>query len=401
MNRCFRTGLFGLLLIAFSSLAGEKEFFKYEVINGKYVDGEITTDPEDMIWKTARGKDVYLYPQVTVRLNDRKANSLIPKKRKVTARVKAVYNNKSIAVYVRWKDETFSLQSSYDTDSFGDGVSIQFPNRFGKGISLPYIGMGDENHPVTVYLQKNVEGKDYQKVFVSKGFGSLTEIEEENIEISMNYNEETKEWTAVFKRPLRTDTSNLRYGLVPVAFAIWDGDKYERDGNKVLSRWKFLKLGKFPVDEDFVKYVSWGTPYIDWYKKDRKEDIGDPVRGKKLAIENGCNSCHRFDDQRIAPVGLAPDLSNIGVITNAVYLKESILNPNDVIVRNLNINRHYNRNAQPDEYGAYPNNDMYQWYIMLDGEKQSKMPPFDYLSQQDLNDIVAYLKTLRSWKKNK
>lgn len=63
--------------------------------------------------------------------------------------------------------------------------------------------MGDENHPVTVYLQKNVAGRDYQKVFISKGFGSLTEIEEDGVEISMKYNEETKEWTAVFKRPLK------------------------------------------------------------------------------------------------------------------------------------------------------------------------------------------------------
>jgi complex iron-sulfur molybdoenzyme family reductase subunit gamma len=398
MNKGLKAGLLGLSLVAFSATAGEKEFFKYEVINGKYVEGDISADPEDDVWKTARGKDVYLYPQITVRLNDKRANSLIPKKRKVTARVKVVYNSENIAVYIRWKDETPSIQSVYDTDAFGDGVSIEFPNRFGKGISLPYVGMGDENHPVTVYLQKNVAGRDYQKVFVSKGFGSLTEIEEKGIDISMKYNKETKEWTAVFKRPLKTKKSNLKSGLVPIAFAIWDGDKYERDGNKVLSRWKFIKLGKFPINEDYVKYISWGTPYIDWYRKDRKEDIGDPIRGKKLAIENGCNSCHRFDDQKMAPVGMAPDLSNIGVTANAVYIKESIINPNDVIIRNLNINRHYNKGAQPDKFRAYPNNDMYQWYIMIDGKRQSKMPPFDYLSQKDLNDIVAYLKTLKSWK---
>ncbi|WP_457640891.1 ethylbenzene dehydrogenase-related protein [Persephonella sp.] len=398
MNKGLKAGLLGAALLAFSATAGEKEFFKYEVINGKFVNEKISTDPEDKLWKTARGKDVYLYPQISVRLNDKKANSVIPKKKKITARVKVLYNRENIAVYIRWKDSTPSIQPVYDTDAFGDGISVEFPNKFGKGISLPYIGMGDENHPVTVYLQKNVAGQDYQKVFISKGFGSLTEIEENGVEISMKYNEETKEWTAVIKRPLKTEYSNLKAGLVPVAFAIWDGDKYERDGNKSLSRWKFIKLSKFPLDEEYVKYVSWGTPYIDWYKKDRKDDIGDPIRGKKLAIENGCNSCHRFDDQTIAPVGMAPDLSNIGVIANAIYLKESLLNPNDVVVRNLNINRHYNKNAQPDKFRAYPNNDMYQWYISTDGQRQSKMPPFDYLSEQDINDIVAYLKTLRSWK---
>ncbi|WP_456401081.1 ethylbenzene dehydrogenase-related protein [Persephonella sp.] len=403
MKRTLLAGLLSLSLLSLSddSIANEKNFFKYEVINGKYVKEEITGDPEDKVWKTARGKDVYLYPQISVRLNDKKANKLIPKKKRVTARVKVVYNDKDLAVYIRWKDSTPSVQSTFTTTGFGDGVSVQFPKKFGKGISLPYIGMGDEDHPVTVYLQKNVEGKDYEKVFISEGFGSLTEIELGDVEINMKYNEENKEWTAVIKRPLKTDIDNLKYGLVPIAFAIWDGEKYERDGNKVLSRWKFIKLNKFGVDEEYVKYVSWGVPYLDWYKKDRKETLGDPKRGKKLAIENGCNSCHRFDDQRMAPVGYAPDLSNIGVITNVIYLKESIINPNDVIVRNLNINRHYNKSAEPDKFKAYPNNDMFQWYITIDGKKQSKMPPFDYLSEEDLNDLIAYLKTLRSWKNNR
>ncbi|SNZ08995.1 complex iron-sulfur molybdoenzyme family reductase subunit gamma [Persephonella hydrogeniphila] len=393
MKKGVKIAAVGLSSIFLSGLAvaqeeNIKEFMKYEVLNGQYVKEEIPVDPNAYLWKTVRGKKVFLYPQISVRLNDKQANRLIPKKKLVEAMVKVAYNNDSIAVYVRWKDNTPSIQTVYDTNKFADGVSIEFPNSFGKGITLPYVGMGDGNHPVTVYLQKVVEGRDYQKVFVSEGFGSLTEIKEP-AQIEMKYNEKTKEWTAVFKRPLKTENSNLKAGLVPVAFAIWDGSKFERDGNKSLSRWKFIKLGKYKIDEEYLKYVSWGYP---------ADKIGDPAKGKKIALQNGCAACHRFDDQLTAPQGMAPDLSDIGGIANPVYLKESVVNPNDVVIRNLNPNRHYNKHAKPDKFKAYPNNDMYQWYIEVNGKKQSKMPPFSHLSEQDLKDLIAYLSTLRNWK---
>ncbi len=384
----------GILALTSLAVAENDGFFKYEVIEGKYIDGKIPVNPSAKEWSEAKEQTVYLYPQVSVRLNDKKANSLIPKKKPIEAKVKVLYNSKNIAVYIRWKDDTPSIQPVYDTDAFGDGVSVEFPNKFGKGISLPYVGMGDENHPVSVYLQKNVAGRDYQKAFISEGFGSLTEINENGFQAEMKYN--NGEWTAVIKRPLKTANSNLSAGLVPIAFAIWDGNKYERDGNKSLSRWKFIRLNKYPLDKEYLSYVSWGTPYVDW--KEKGKDIGDAKRGEKLFQQNGCIGCHRAGKYNTAMLGLAPDLSDIGGIANAIYLKESILNPNDVVIRNLNVNRHYNKNAKPDKFNAYPNNDMYTWYININGKKQSKMPPFTHLKEQDVKDIIAFLKTLVDWK---
>ena len=386
-------GILALTSITFAE-GNNNSFFKYEVIEGKFINGNIPLNPSAKEWQDAKSQTVYLYPQVSVKLNDEKANKIIPKKDKVEAKVKVLYNSKNIAVYIKWKDDTPSIQPVYDTDAFGDGISVEFPNKFGKGITLPYVGMGDENHPVTVYLEKSVAGRDYQKTFISEGFGSLTEIKENGVEIKMSYKD--GEWTAIFKRPLKTENSDLSAGLVPIAFAIWDGNKYERDGNKSLSRWKFIRLDKYPLDNEYLKYVSWGTPYIDWNEKG--QDIGDAKRGEQLFQQNGCTSCHRAGKYQTAVLGLAPDLSDIGGIANAIYLKESILNPNDVVIRNLNINRHYNKSAKPDKFKAYPNNDMYAWYINLNGKKQSKMPPFAHLKEQDVKDIIAFLKTLVDWK---
>ena len=395
MKKNLNKVILGTLAVVSMSLAESNTgFFKYEVIQGKFINGSIPLNPSASEWQEVKAQTVYLYPQVSVRLNDKKANNLIPKKKRVEAKVKVLYNSKNIAVYIKWKDNTPSIQPVYDTDAFGDGVSIEFPNKFGKGISLPYVGMGDENHPVSVYLKKNVAGRDYQKTFISEGFGSLTEIKEDGVQINMIY--KNGEWTAIFKRPLKTENSNLSAGLVPIAFAIWDGNKYERDGNKSLSRWKFIRLDKYPLDNDYLSYVSWGTPYADW--KEKGKDIGDAKRGEKLFQQNGCIGCHRAGKFNTAMEGLAPNLSDIGGIANAIYLKESIINPSDVVIRNLNINRHYNKNAKPDKFKAYPNNDMYTWYMNINGQKQSKMPPFSHLSEQDIKDIIAFLKTLVDWK---
>ncbi len=389
MKKALKAALLGVTAISVVANAGTKEFYKYEVINAKAIDGEVSSDPKADIWKTVEGKYVYLYPQVSVRLNDKKANRIIPKKTLQKALVKVIYNSDSIAVYMRWKDKTPSIQPVYDSDAFGDGISVEFPTKFGKGISLPYIGMGDEKHPVTVYLQKNVAGRDYQKSFISEGFGSMTEIKSDDVEFNMVYNRGTKEWTAVIKRPLTTENDNLKAGLVPIGFAIWDGNKYERDGNKSLSRWKFIRLKKYPLDEEYFKYVSWG---------DMIHLEGDTKRGKQLMIQNGCTGCHRFADQQTAVPGLAPNLSDIGGIAHAPYLKESIVDPSAIIIRNLNINRHYNKSANRDKNGAYPNNDMYKWYtVNPDGTKSSKMPSYSFLPEKDIIDIVAYLKTLRNW----
>ena len=392
MRTAFKATLAALTTFTMTVTAADMNsaFYKYEVLNAEKVSKELTTNVNDPIWKTIPYKPVYLYPQISVRLNDKKANSLIPKKELQKALVKVAYNDEVIAVYVQWLDKTPSIQAKYDTDSYADGVSIEVPNKFGKGITLPYVGMGDENHPVTVYLQKTVAGRDYQKVFISEGFGSLTEIKEEGTDISMKYNKQTHLWTAVFVRPLKTENSNLKAGLVPIAFAIWDGKFQERDGNKSLSRWKFIRLKDYALDKDYLSYVAWGVPY---------KKIGDPARGKQLTIKNGCNGCHIYDDQKVAMPGVAPNLSDIGGIANAPYLKESIVNPDDVIIRNLNPNRHYDKSAKPDKFKAYPNNSSYSWYTVgSDGKKHSKMPPYSYLSEKDIKDIVAYLKTLRNWK---
>ncbi len=371
-----------LTLLALSSLVvvsnASTEDFNDDLIEAKQV-----TKIDESTLSSIETKKIILYPQYTVHLNDKDANKKLQNAKPIEAEVGVVYNKKDIGIVIKWNDETKSIQPSMTTNKFGDGTSVEFPTVYGKGKTLAYIGMGDSNHPVMVYLKKAVEGKDYKKAFISEGFGTMTEVQEK-YNFTMKYDENKKEWTAILVKPLKTQDLILS-GLVPVAFAVWDGDSLNRDGNKMISSWKFVKLGKSNPDTSYIKYISYGYG-----------EIGNHQKGKELMIQNGCNGCHRFDDQTSAPEGLAPNLSKIGGYSNPIYLKESIINPNDVVIKNLNINRHYNKSADRDKNGAYPNNDMYTWYIKSEkGKLQSKMPPYSHLSEQDINDIITYLKTLK------
>ncbi|MEJ5173358.1 MAG: ethylbenzene dehydrogenase-related protein [Hydrogenothermaceae bacterium] len=328
---------------------------------------------------TVEFKKVNVYPQATVILNDKNAKFADIDE----LQVGSVYTGKEIYLVIKWKDDTFSVQPKLTTDRYGDGVSVQFPVSYGKGKTLPYIGMGNEGNPVVVYLRKMVENRDYVKSFVSEAFGSLTEQRDNTFSLQMNYDKDKKEYTAIFKKVVKP--ADIKAGVIPVAFAVWDGDSLNRGGKKNISSWKFLKIEGVNPDKSYISYLSWGYG-----------NIGDPNRGKELMVQNGCNGCHNYADQSNALPDLAPNLSKIGGYSNPVYLRESIINPSAVVIRNLNINRHYDKSQQPDKNGSYPNNEMYTWYTKdQKGKRVSKMPPYNYLSEQDVNDIVAYLKTLK------
>lgn len=50
------------------------------------------------VWKDAKFSELVLYPQTTIKLNDKKANELNAANKAKKAQVAAVYNNKNIAL---------------------------------------------------------------------------------------------------------------------------------------------------------------------------------------------------------------------------------------------------------------------------------------------------------------
>jgi len=350
-------------------------------------------------WSAAPCTSVMLYPQRTVETNDKAVNEAMASASGIEAKVKAMYNDEKIALMVYWADTTKSMQDGTGV-TYADGFAVQMPKET-DAAKLPYIGMGSDDRPVMIYLQKNnvfayepngngdvyhqqadqsknlfgtdlwayhhkvakMANKDYQRLFVAEGFRSTTEVREEEASFDMAMNYSNGQWQGTLMRNLSDDHNELG-ATFPIALAVWDGGKANRDGQKWLSSWVSVKIG-----EDASNALSEQLNFVP---------KGDVANGKKLAIEN-CAACHIFDDQAMTSPYMAPGLSTIGGQATADYIKESIVDPNAVVVPG------YNRNAHPN----------YQWYTVADGQRFSTMPPFDWMPEDQINDLVAYFKTLK------
>ena len=298
--------------------------------------------------------------------------------------MRAATDGQDLAVVVDWNDGTEDRTAPDATDRYGDGVALQVPVRFGAGVRLPYVGMGDEQQPVAVVLQRAAAQGSVVRQARATGFGTLARADLGPVQAAMRYDKQRLGWRAVFVRPLLAGGLDLRRGLVPVVLATWDGGRDERGGNKALTGWKFLRLARFPLDEAYAAEQAWG----------RDAGPRDLKRGQAL-FEETCTSCHQAGKQRAAVAGLAPDLSAIGVIATPGYLRDSLA--------------HAQRGdrAEPQPAPApgpgrqaggrrpWPVDDAYVWYVVeADGRKTSSMPDSAALPPQDLADLVAYLMTL-------
>ncbi|MCC7075167.1 MAG: c-type cytochrome [Deltaproteobacteria bacterium] len=347
------------LAVALASPA-EERFLATEVIQVLRVPGPLAPALDVVGLERAPATRVPLAPQRTVRLHDRDANEALdvlgtPR----TLEVRALVDDKDLAIVLEWRDEAEDRGSATETDRFGDAAAVQLPFAFGAGLRLPYVGMGDEGAPVALHLQRAVEHGSMARSLVAAGFGSSTRSVTGAVRGAMRYDAATHRWRALLVLPLVTAERDLRAGLVPIAFAQWDGAGRERGGNKALSSWKVLRMPGAAVDARYLAELSWGY-----------DGAGDVLRGKQL-VDTVCAACHRAGDKRNAPVGLAPPLDDMGLMATPAYLRESIVAPSAVAVPGKG------------------------WSMRAaDGARSSVMPPFAALPAADVDAIVAYLRTL-------
>jgi len=344
----------------------------------------------DAVWSNAKFSEVSLYPQTTIKMNDAKANELNAANKAVKAQIAAVYNGENIAFMIKWPDASMDIQRGYKTTSYGDGFAVQFAEDSSNPEALPYIGMGSADREVVIHLQqvnrnqtdlfgadlakfdKDVTALgnfDYERSFVSQGFRSMTEIKDGSNKSSarLGYNTNDNGWEGTLSRPMKDDYVDLNQGAIPVAFAVWDGTKMGRDGLKNLSQWVSVKLEGNEGGDALIAAL------------DASAVTGDAAAGKQAVAENGCVGCHQIE-KTDAPNLMAPSLTNVGGYATAGYLKESLVAPSAVVVPG------YNRNAHAN----------YMWYMEENGKRTSTMTPYDYLDAATINNVVAYLKTLKA-----
>lgn len=372
-----------LFLLAVPAARAGEELLASERVDVRRVAGPLVSDPAAPFWAGIPAREFPLAPQRTLRLHDRAANA--PSAGAGSVAVRGVTDGKALAILLEWADATEDRVRQDDTDRYGDAAALQLPLRFGAGRRLPYVGMGDEQEKVLLYLARAAEGGTILRAAVAAGYGSSTRAEPTGASATLRYDAVRKVWQAAFVRPLALPGSELSGALVPIAFAVWDGARHERGGNKALSGWKLLRFPGQAVDPAWVAELEAGR---------RPEERGDLARGK-LLVEGMCAACHHVGERRVARAGLAPELSAIGVQSTPAYLRESIVKPSAVIVPSPNPAQHQDRAKPRDARGALPAAEPFIWARRdAAGKAVSKMPAYGALPAADVSAMVTYLATL-------
>ncbi len=154
--------------------------------------------------------------------------------------------------------------------------------------------------------------------------------------------------------------------------------------------------------------VKWTAAYVRSIGRVAEEKLpGDAAAGAEVYRKSACASCHIVNG---TGQGYGPELTGIGLKRSAKHLRQSIVEPNaDVPGESMTV---VAITIQGQTFvGIRANEDSFSIQIRdmagrvhsfqkaalktLDKQKGSVMPPFDKLPPTDLENVVAYLATLR------
>lgn len=346
--------LLSALLLMLSACAPPSDLAPLDAGGGaiiaKRVSGELPLDPDNQAWHEAAPNEVSVYPQRSVQPASQQTDV-------GAVRVQALHNGNELALRLEWVDETPAEKR--DIGQFADAVALEWPVKYGVGVGLPYVGMGDASQPVALWLWR-ADGS--METLAAEGFGSLTIQSPDGVTARSAWKDGV--WRIVIKRTFAaTGEHSLvldpdEQGMVPLAVAVWNGEQGQRSGRKRLSAWRVLYLEKGKVDPAYVQQLA-----------DISATQGNAETGKRLMTEKGCIACHAFPDNPAQPTG-GPGLRYAGGMHRSDYLLESIDEPSKVIVPGKG------------------------FFTIQGGQRISLMPPFQG-SEQERYDLLAYLKMLR------
>lgn len=324
----------------------------------------VTLNPQEPSWSSAQAVSVPLVKQSFVAPQGGGAVKEL--------RVKSLYTSKEIFFRLEWEDKTKSSISA-PSGEFSDGCALEFPFDNSRN-ELPSPFMGSKGRPVNIwywralaqepartakvysdfYRQDAIENSipfDERRVqsLAAEGLGSLTSQSAQDLEGSGVWKE--GKWSVVIKRNLNSDSGPVfkEHSIVPVAFAVWDGENQERDGAKSLSFWHFLLIGDAKISS-----------------------LADPIeRGKRVFARYGCETCHGSGGRggiknRNAQGGEVPSLNNLAEGFTEAEVKKVI--------------REGRSSVAEDVSGPSPNLHMNNWAVVID--------------EKELDDLVKFLFSL-------
>lgn len=218
------------------------------VVKAVRIDGALPTGPDEAGWTNAPSATFAMVPQIIA-----KPRFFTPSNDTIT--VRALYNDKAVALLLEWDDRTKSIpgdeaaQKIADENMGEDAVAVQLPVVTPKGLEKPYFGMGDAAKPVSLWKWRSgsVKSPEAAELYTGAGFGKLVkrDLDEAGLAAKGAWRDGT--WRVVMMRRLRPASADNDIALeegkfVPIAFSAWDGSNGERDGAHTLSTWYWLLL---------------------------------------------------------------------------------------------------------------------------------------------------------------
>lgn len=146
-------------------------------------------------------------------------------------------------LYIRmnWKDATENRGTT--VNEYRDGVAVQFAL---EGAETSYMMGTNKEQPVNIWYW--LADKDRVENLAAGGFGTTTILDEQVVTGASKYvTKQIKKdntWYVVMSRPLKKSSEydvDFDREIIPMGFAVWQGNDTERDGNKrITHNWILL-----------------------------------------------------------------------------------------------------------------------------------------------------------------
>jgi len=235
--------------VASLAKTGRKVDADNTVVKADKLQGDLPNTPDDVRWEKSTPTTFYLVPQLI-------GEERYFKPSNDTITVRALYNDKAIAMLLEWDDRTRSIPGDETAEKLADapiaedGVAVQLPVTIPKEMQKPYFGMGDATRPVNIWHWKSgaKDAPESINLLNSRGFKEIEKLDAvaAGLNAKASYSDGT--WKVLITRSLTTslpekDIQFTEGKFIPVAFAAWDGSNNGEKGSKhTMTTWYWLLL---------------------------------------------------------------------------------------------------------------------------------------------------------------
>ena len=234
------------------------------VIRSHFVEGEIPSHPTDSAWEKLAPLPIPLSGQVITR-------PVWPEPSARALSIRSIHNGQEVAFLLEWQDATKNEQLTPGV--FRDGAAVALP----LGNAPAFFCMGQLDHYVNIWHWKADWQSDVDRRLarakqkkrkrggirrfeviprrpssvedlIGGGFSTLTSKKNQG-RIKGQAEWKRGFWRVVMKRPLNRPGDELENEAVlqpgrmqAVAFAVWNGENKERNGQKAVAAWMQLVI---------------------------------------------------------------------------------------------------------------------------------------------------------------